>query len=697
MAYYGNEPADVALKVGSGVITATEIQDASIITADISNDAITPNQLDDDATGFEVGSLGIGAAVSGSNLLHVAGPGNFTGAVTATLGTASQPNVTTMTGLVTTGTIGTGVWQGTPIASAYVATLNQNTTGTAATVTGGTQASITSTANLVTVGTITTGVWNAGAVTSSGAITAGGDFHVPTTSNIGWGSGAERLYGHTGSNYIRIDTNSAERMRIDSAGKVGIGTGANVATVSGATDLTIGNTTGAHGITIISQSNTVGNIFFAEAVGTVTGKIEYSNDIQDMFFTAGSSRRMTINSTGVGIGTESPAAKLHIDGNAFIDEASTLATNDPPTTLYINAQADPTLGFGIRGDGSAASFIMGIDDSDSDKFKITCHGTDVGGHDHFIIDGGGKVGIGTASPTAPLTIEGDATYGDSSTYMQLDIQGATSSAKHLKIGYDTTANAGVIYPCTTNVSHDNLLLCPVGGNVGIGVTVPSAALTFSSSKKIKWHINAAQGDSRSWQINNDQQAWGDFQIMSSDGQDNTIDTYRLGITKDGHAKFFSDGDEALHCTGGSSNGSATQFRVYSAVGGVGTNIFAINGNGDVLSATNSYGNLSDRNLKTNIVDANSQWDDIKALRIRNYELKEYVETGIEKTMIGVIAQEVEESGMTGLVDEFDRTGDGEMVKTVKNSIIYMKAIKALQEAMEKIETLETKVTALENA
>ena len=232
MAYYGNEPADVALKVGSGVITATEIQDASIITADISNDAITPNQLDDDATGFEVGSLGIGAAVSGSNLLHVAGPGNFTGAVTATLGTASKPNVTTMTGLVTTGTIGTGVWQGTPIASAYVATLNQNTTGTAATVTGGTQASITSTANLVTVGTITTGVWNAGAVTSSGAITAGGDFHVPTTSNIGWGSGAERLYGHTGSNYIRIDTNSAERMRIDSAGKVGIGTGANVATVS---------------------------------------------------------------------------------------------------------------------------------------------------------------------------------------------------------------------------------------------------------------------------------------------------------------------------------------------------------------------------------------------------------------------------------------------------------------------------------
>jgi hypothetical protein len=34
-------------------------------------------------------------------------------------------------------------------------------------------------------------------------------------------------------------------------------------------------------------------------------------------------------------------------------------------------------------------------------------------------------------------------------------------------------------------------------------------------------------------------------------------------------------------------------------------------------------------------------------------------------------------------------------KAVKYSILYMKAIKALQEAMAKIETLETKVAALE--
>ena len=41
--------------------------------------------------------------------------------------------------------------------------------------------------------------------------------------------------------------------------------------------------------------------------------------------------------------------------------------------------------------------------------------------------------------------------------------------------------------------------------------------------------------------------------------------------------------------------------------------------------------------------------------------------------------------------------EGTTTKSVKYSILYMKAIKALQEAMTKIETLETKVAALEAA
>ena len=56
--------------------------------------------------------------------------------------------------------------------------------------------------------------------------------------------------------------------------------------------------------------------------------------------------------------------------------------------------------------------------------------------------------------------------------------------------------------------------------------------------------------------------------------------------------------------------------------------------------------------------------------------------------------------MSGLVREskdFDSEGNdlGTTTKSVKYSILYMKAVKALQEAMARIETLEAKVTALE--
>ena len=67
--------------------------------------------------------------------------------------------------------------------------------------------------------------------------------------------------------------------------------------------------------------------------------------------------------------------------------------------------------------------------------------------------------------------------------------------------------------------------------------------------------------------------------------------------------------------------------------------------------------------------------------------------------IGVVAQEVEKVS-AGLVSENNtdiKIGAGEKVKSVKYSVLYMKAVKCLQEAMAKIEVLETKVAALEAA
>ncbi len=118
-------------------------------------------------------------------------------------------------------------------------------------------------------------------------------------------------------------------------------------------------------------------------------------------------------------------------------------------------------------------------------------------------------------------------------------------------------------------------------------------------------------------------------------------------------------------------------------------------NGSLRNHDNSYGSLSDERIKQDIKDANSQWDDIKAVKVRKYKKKDDVAQYKDKAweQIGVVAQELEASGMDKLVD-IDNESE-EKWKSVKYSVLYMKAVKALQEAMTRIETLETKVKALE--
>jgi len=129
------------------------------------------------------------------------------------------------------------------------------------------------------------------------------------------------------------------------------------------------------------------------------------------------------------------------------------------------------------------------------------------------------------------------------------------------------------------------------------------------------------------------------------------------------------------------------------------NRWAIYSNGNIVNANNSYGAISDVKLKENIIDASSQWEDIKALTVRKYSMK--ADNLDAPNMLGVIAQEVEAAGMGGLVFESpdldsDMTDLGTVTKQVNYSILYMKAVKALQEAMDRIETLEAKVAALES-
>ena len=126
--------------------------------------------------------------------------------------------------------------------------------------------------------------------------------------------------------------------------------------------------------------------------------------------------------------------------------------------------------------------------------------------------------------------------------------------------------------------------------------------------------------------------------------------------------------------------------------------------GNIQNTNNSYGQISDVKFKENIVDANSQWDDIKAIKVRNFNFK--ASTGFEThKQIGVIAQELEtvSAGLIDITNDTElneSTGEGTVTGTtkyVKYSILYMKSVKALQEAMTRIETLEAKVATLEGS
>ena len=132
--------------------------------------------------------------------------------------------------------------------------------------------------------------------------------------------------------------------------------------------------------------------------------------------------------------------------------------------------------------------------------------------------------------------------------------------------------------------------------------------------------------------------------------------------------------------------------------------------GDVQNHDGTFSALSDSRIKQNIVNANSQWTDIKALVFKNFKKKDDVAKygeGSAPVHMGLIAQELETTS-PNLVKEYAADAEtdglvhddfkvaGATVKGIKYSILFMKATKALQEAMARIETLETKVTALES-
>ena len=193
-------------------------------------------------------------------------------------------------------------------------------------------------------------------------------------------------------------------------------------------------------------------------------------------------------------------------------------------------------------------------------------------------------------------------------------------------------------------------------------------------------------------------------VFSTTGNGESSPTERLRLGNSGEFTLRpATYGMGVRSVAGSSSVNTAYFGAHSATSmTAGTITFEVYTNGNVKNTNNSYGQLSDERLKENIINAPSQWDDIKSLQIRKYNFRDG--NGYDThTQIGLVAQEVE-AVSPGLVQEtpvredatpvLDAEGNElEATKSVLTSVVYMKALKALQEAQTRIETLETQNTA----
>jgi len=340
-----------------------------------------------------------------------------------------------------------------------------------------------------------------------------------------------------------------------------------------------------------------------------------------------------------------------------IDVEDASGTDTAGTALTIKGGAG-------TGTGAGGSIIFQTaDGAGSTGSSVNAHATQV------TITDDGNVGIGTATTTdAGVVITKSVTRAGSwDAKLALQSTGASDFPALLFTNSDTTQYGGIVG--TTDTSGDD------GNNQTAQIQLLQTSATEGN---IAFRTNGNIGTTSTTErmrITSD----GDLFIGRTSGQP-TTSAFGTLIKGSGHSFISRD-----------VNGGSSTLRVFGNAGEG-----RIMGDGDLQNTNNNYGAISDETLKQDIVDAASQWDDIKDIRVRKFRLKDNPEGALQ---IGVIAQELEASGMNGLVKEVmsnDEDEDSEeTVKTVKYSILYMKAVKALQEAMERIETLETKVAALE--
>jgi hypothetical protein len=304
-----------------------------------------------------------------------------------------------------------------------------------------------------------------------------------------------------------------------------------------------------------------------------------------------------------------------------------------------------------------------------------------------------RVGISTASPAVEAHIQtasGNPELRIESTGANYVTMSVKNSSRHYSTQIRTDqSNAYVIRDETAGA---NRFLIDTSGNVGISTSSPASQLTLGGTSDLVFTQN---GYGIAWGSNN-----GSPRIFGTSGGSLSfkhgggstamlIDSsgrLRLGGTFTG---TFPGNDEQTFMLDGTmglkADGDGVRFYRESNSSQVGAIV--------INTSSTSYNTSSDHRLKENVADMTGAIDRVKALAPKRFNFIADADTTVDG-FIAHEAQTVVPEAVTGTHNEVDDDGNAVMQGIDQSKLVPLLTA-ALKEAITKIETLETKVAALE--